>query len=71
MGSTVTLDDGIRDNVILVGGKVAGIDCPDCQYSSRDADLDAHSLAAVTCPDCGATVLTEDQKSQLRQAGKL
>lgn len=65
------MDDSIRDRVILVGGIVAGVDCPDCEFESREIALDEYSISEVVCPDCGATILTEDQKSQLRQAGKL
>ncbi|WP_167837349.1 hypothetical protein [Halosimplex halophilum] len=55
----------------MVGGKVSGLDCPKCQFDGSDLDLDAYSIEAITCPDCGATILTEDQKAQLRQSGKL
>lgn len=65
------LDNDIRDRVTFLGGMAAGIDCPKCQFDSRDFDLAARSLTDVTCPDCGATILTADQKSRLRQAGKL
>lgn len=67
----MALDDGIRERVILLGGIVAGVDCPECQFRSREIELKAHSLAGVSCPECGATILTEDQKAQLRKAGKL
>lgn len=67
----MALDDDIRERVILLGGIVAGVDCPKCQFRSREIELKAHSLAGVSCPECGATILTEDQKAQLRKAGKL
>lgn len=67
----MSLDADVRDRVILLGGRVAGVDCPNCQFRSRDIELEAHSITNVTCPHCNATILTEDQKSQFRQAGKL
>lgn len=65
------MDDNIRDRVILFAGQVAGVDCPDCDFRSRDVELDTIKLTSTTCPECGATILTEEQKAQLRQAGKL
>ncbi len=65
------LDDTIRDRVIFLAGKAAGVDCPNCEFRSRDVELDIVRLTDTSCPECGTTVLTEDQKSQLRQAGKL
>lgn len=65
------LDDSIRDRVVFFGGKVAGVDCPNCQFHSREIELDAHVLRNIVCPDCGATILTEDEMSQLRQGDKL
>lgn len=67
----MTLDDTVRARVIWLGGKAAGVDCPDCEYRSRDVELDTHTLEAISCPDCGTTILTESQRGQLRQAGKL
>ena len=64
-------DDAIRDRVILLAGKVAGIDCPNCECKTRDVELDAVNFTTISCPECNTTVLTEDQQSQLRQAGKL
>lgn len=65
------LDDTIRDRVIFLAGKVTGVDCPNCEFRSRDVELDAITITNTTCPECNTTILTEDQKSQLRQAGKL
>lgn len=65
------LSDSVRDWVVFLGGEVAGINCPDCGLESRDVDIDAHTIADVACPECGAVALTEGQKSELRQAGKL
>lgn len=67
----VTLDSSIRDRVVFLGGKVAGVICPHCGYTGRDADLDAHRFGAVDCPACETTILTEPEKSELRQADKL
>lgn len=67
----MTLEDTIRERVVFLGGKVSGVDCPNCEYSGRESDLDAHRFTSVTCPVCGATILTEAQKSTLRQAEKL
>lgn len=67
----VPLDGNTRERVIFLAGKVAGVDCNDCSFQSRDVSLDAHTMDPVSCPDCGATILTAEQKSQLRQAGKL
>lgn len=67
----MALDDTIRERVVLLGGKVSGVECPNCEYSGRESDLDAHRFTSVTCPDCGSTILTEAQKSTLRQAEKL
>lgn len=64
-------DDGIRDRVVLTGGVVAGVDCPDCEVGSREIDVDDYTTTDVTCPESDATVLTGDQKSPLRRAGKL
>lgn len=61
----------VSDRVIILGGMVAGVDCPNCEFRSRDIELDAQRITSVSCPECDATILTEDQKSQLRQAGKL
>lgn len=71
LDSEVPLDDTIRDRVIFLGGKAAGVDCPTCDFRSRDVDLDTVRLTDISCPECGRTILTEGQKSQLRQAGKL
>ena len=65
------LDETIRDRVIFLAGKAAGVDCPNCEYRSRDVELDAVRLTNTTCPECGMTILTEDQNAQLQQAGKL
>lgn len=67
----MTLDNSIRERVVFLGGKVSDVDCPNCAYTGRESDLDAHRFTNVTCPDCGTTILTEAQKSTLRQAGKL
>lgn len=53
----VSLNGEICDRVVLVGGKVSGVDCPNCQFDG--GDLDTYSTESVTCPECGATVLTE------------
>lgn len=65
------LDDSVRERVVLFGGKVAGVDCPHCEYRSLDSDLDAHAFDKVSCPECDSPILTEEQKAELRQAGKL
>lgn len=65
------LDDDIRERVTLLAGKATGVDCPNCGYQSRDVDLEAHRMEDVVCPDCGETVLSADEKAQLRRAGKL
>lgn len=65
------MDDSIRDRVVFLGGKAAGVDCPDCELKTIDIDLDASESTDVTCPECGTTILSEDEKAQLRQAGKL
>lgn len=65
------LDEDIKTNLIMRGGKVAGINCPNCEFESRDVELAAHAITDVTCPDCGTRVLTEDQKTRLRRADKL
>lgn len=67
----MTLSETIRERVILLGGKVAGVDCPKCAFKSRDITVEVHTTASITCPNCDTTILTESQKSQLRQAGKL
>lgn len=64
------LDDSIRDRVLFLGGKAAGVSCPNCQFTTREVDLDAHSLSDVTCPECGTTILSKEQQAQLRQADK-
>lgn len=65
------LDDGIRDRVVLRGGKVAGVDCPECQFTSNDVDIEPFSSANVVCPECGTTILEESDKRQLQSAHKL
>lgn len=70
-GIDVSLDDATRENVLFVGGKVTGVSCPACEFESRDIDIEAHTLSDVTCPQCEATILTEEQKSDLRRAHKL
>lgn len=65
------LDESIRDRVIFLAGKVGGVDCPNCEFKGRNVDLDAVTITNITCPECGTTILTEDQKLQLRQADKL
>lgn len=65
------LDEGIRDRVILMGGKVSGVDCPHCELRSRDVDLNDGTVRDVSCPNCSETVLSADEMSQLRQADKL
>lgn len=67
----MSLDDGIRERVILLGGKVAGVDCPHCEFTSRDIDLAPFATTDVDCPECGATILTESEKQQLQSAHKL
>lgn len=67
----MALDESVRNRVIFLGGKVAGLDCPNCQFESRNLELNTYTLTNVVCPYCGTTILTKDQKSQLRQAGKL
>lgn len=66
----MAIDPSVRDRVVFLGGKAAGIDCPECDLRSREVDIDGHSLTGVTCPECGATVLTEEQKAQLRRGDK-
>lgn len=65
------LDDVLRERVVFLGGKVSGVDCPNCEFRSRDVDLSPHNTRDVTCPECGATILTEAQMFQLRESGKL
>ncbi|MFC6764197.1 hypothetical protein [Natrinema soli] len=65
------MDETIRDRVIFLAGKAAGVDCSNCEFRSRDVELDAVRLTNTTCPECGMTILTEDQNAQLRQDGKL
>lgn len=65
------LDDTLRERVVFLGGKATGVECPDCEFRSRDVSLSPHDVREVTCPDCGTTILTESQLSQLRQSGKL
>lgn len=67
----MTFDSTIYDRVVFVGGKVSGIDCPECDFETRETEIESHSLSPVTCPNCGATILSTDQKSTLRQAHKL
>lgn len=67
----MTLDSTIRERVVFIGGKVGGVDCPDCQFHGDDVDLDGYTVSSITCPDCGATILTEEQRSELRHAHKL
>lgn len=69
--SDVPLDDEVRERVIFLGGIVAGVDCPECSFRSRDIELDVHSLTSIDCPECSTTILTEEQRAQLRKAGKL
>ena len=64
------LGDSVRDRLILLGGKVAGVDCPNCPFGSRDLELDPISFTSVSCPECGATILTEEEKGELRRADK-
>lgn len=64
-------DDDFRDRVIVLGGKVAGVDCPECEFDGRDVEIDSHTAAAVHCPNCGTTLLTADQKTRLRRNNKL
>lgn len=71
LGASVPVDDSVRERVVLVAGKVAGVDCPNCQYESRDTDVAAFETSSVTCPECGTTILTTDGRTALRQAGKL
>ncbi|WP_336037796.1 hypothetical protein [Halobacterium yunchengense] len=65
------LDDVLRERVVFFGGKATGVECPDCEFRSRDIDLSPHNVRDVTCPDCGATILTESQMSDLRKSVKL
>lgn len=67
----MTLDSTIRERVVFIGGKVGGVDCPNCQFRGDDVALDAYMTSSVTCPDCGTTILTEEQRAELRQAHKL
>lgn len=69
--SDVPLTDDVRERVILLGGKVAGLDCPECGFRSKEIEFNAHSLDGIPCPECDAEMLTADQKAQLRRAGKL
>lgn len=65
------LDDDLWERVVFIGGKVSKVTCPDCDYSGREPNLDPHRFTAIDCPECGATILTEGEKSSLRQADKL
>lgn len=67
----VPLDDELRERVVFLGGKVSGVECSDCSFRSRDVELSPHNVRDVTCPDCGATILSADEMSALREAGKL
>lgn len=67
----MSFEDPIRENVLFVGGKAAGVTCPECGFESRDVGLEPHTFSEVTCPECDITILTEEQKSELRQAHKL
>ncbi|MFB6254625.1 MAG: hypothetical protein ABEI06_08450 [Halobacteriaceae archaeon] len=67
----MSLSDMIQDRVIMLGGHVAGVDCPQCEYESQEIEIDPVEFSNVSCPECGATILTEKQKSELRQAGKI
>lgn len=64
------LDDTLRERLILVGGKVAGAECPNCGFYGRDVDFESHTTEGVNCPDCGTPLLTAEEKSQLRRANK-
>lgn len=63
-------DDSVRHRLILLGGKVAGVDCPNCSFRSQDLEVDPLSFTPVTCPECGTTILTEEEKGELRRAHK-
>jgi DNA-directed RNA polymerase subunit RPC12/RpoP len=67
----VPLDDTTRERVVLLGGKVSGVECQDCGTRNRDVDLSPNQVQDVHCPDCGAKILTEGQVAALRHAGKL
>lgn len=67
----MSFEESIHERVVLLGGKVTGIDCPECTFAGSDVDLDAHRRGAVTCPNCGEMALTADEKAELRQNGKL
>lgn len=67
----MSLDYGIRERVILVGGKVVGVDCPHCEFTSRDIDLAPFVATDVDYPECGATIQTEGEKLQLQSVHKL
>lgn len=67
----MVLNDEIRDRIILVGGKVGGVDCPACQFNSREINPDPFSDVDLTCPECGTVILTEGEKRQLQSAHKL
>lgn len=67
----MVLDESIRERAILIGGKLAGVECPNCEFDGRDLDMESHTTEAVSCPNCGTTLLTADEKAQLRQAHKL
>lgn len=65
------LGDEIRARVLLVGGKVTGVDCPACSFESRSVEPDPFDSSDLVCPDCGRTILTGEQKRQLQRANKL
>lgn len=67
----MALDDSIRERVVLMGGKVAGVDCPHCEFHSREIDVDPASMTAIHCPECHSPILSRNHRSQLRQADKL
>lgn len=67
----MTLSERTQDRLMLFGGKVGGIDCPNCQFESRDIELKPHSTAEIKCPECGRTILTEDAIAQLQHDHKL
>lgn len=49
-----------------MGGKVAGVDCPNCELKTKEMDFNAYVITEITRPECSTTILSEDEKSKLR-----
>jgi len=65
------LDEELRERIVLLGGVVAGVDCPDCRFESREVDIDPRTDDAVRCPECGTMILDTADKRRLELAHKL